>query len=93
MIVFMENIMTDNKEITNNETMVSAEKLDLTFEQAAAELDAIVNELSSGNVQLDEMIALFERGNLLSEHCGALLDEYDGRISNALRDKTEVGQQ
>ncbi|MBR3299700.1 MAG: exodeoxyribonuclease VII small subunit [Clostridia bacterium] len=72
--------MTNSVE-TNNGT---GEKLDLTFEQAAAELDTIVNKLNSGSVQLDEMIALFERGTKLAEHCSALLAQYDGRIAKAM---------
>ncbi|MBQ7061653.1 MAG: exodeoxyribonuclease VII small subunit, partial [Clostridia bacterium] len=38
----------------------------MTFEQAAAELEAIVGKLNSGSAQLDEMIALYERGVALS---------------------------
>lgn len=67
-------------------------KLALTFEQAAAELDGIVTRLNSGSVQLDEMIALFERGTLLSEHCSALLNEYDGRIAAAMRQGDKDGE-
>lgn len=76
----------------NAEKEVSS-KLELTFEQAAEELDAIVNKLSSGSVQLDEMIALFERGTKLSEHCNALLAEYDGRIARVMREKEETNAQ
>ena len=68
-----------------------AAELELTFEQAASELDSVVDKLNTGSVQLDEMIALFERGTLLSEHCSALLKKYDGRIAKAMREteKTE----
>lgn len=82
-----KNENTDNTVINENDS-----KLELTFEQAAAELDAIVNKLSSGSVQLDEMIALFERGTKLSEHCNALLAEYDGRIARVMREK-DTGEQ
>ena len=82
-----KNENTENTVINENDS-----KLELTFEQAAAELDAIVNKLSSGSVQLDEMIALFERGTKLSEHCNALLAEYDGRIARVMREK-DTGEQ
>ena len=82
-----KNENTDNTVINENDS-----KLELTFEQAAAKLDAIVNKLSSGSVQLDEMIALFERGTKLSEHCNALLAEYDGRIARVMREK-DAGEQ
>ena len=58
---------------------------EMTFEQAAAELDSIVEQLNSGSVQLDGMIALYERGVALSDRCMQLLKEYDGRIEKAVR--------
>lgn len=57
----------------------------MTFEQAAAELEAIVGKLNSGSAQLDEMIALYERGVALSDHCKKLLSDYDGRVQKAIR--------
>lgn len=61
---------------------------DLSFEQAASELEEIVNKLNTGSVKLDEMIALFERGTALSKHCNELLAQYDGRIAKALRNSS-----
>lgn len=81
-----------NENIDNTVMNEGDSRLELTFEQAAAELDAIVNKLSSGSVQLDEMIALFERGTKLSEHCNALLAEYDGRIARVMQEK-DSGEQ
>ncbi len=75
----------ENKNTENSKKTEAAAKLDLSFEQAASELDSIVAKLNSGSVQLDEMIALFERGSLLAEHCSSLLSEYDGRIAKAMR--------
>ena len=57
----------------------------LSFEQAAAQLDGIVEKLNSGSAMLEEMIALYERGVALSDYCSALLKEYDGRIEKAVR--------
>ena len=54
-----------------------------SFEQSVKELESIVEKLNSGTVQLDEMIALYEKGVALSDHCTALLSEYDGRIEKA----------
>ena len=54
-----------------------------SFEQSVSEIEAIVAKLNSGSVQLDEMIALYEKGIALSDHCMALLAEYDGRIEKA----------
>ena len=57
----------------------------MTFEQAAAELEKIVAKLNSGSAQLDEMIALYEKGVALSDHCKKLLNDYDGRVLRAVR--------
>ena len=41
----------------------------LSFEQALAELEAIVQKLESGQAPLEESIALYERGARLKAHC------------------------
>ena len=69
----------------NHEKAEKPERLELSFEQAVSELEEIVGKLNSSSVRLDEMIALFERGTALSEHCTALLEEYDGRVAKAMR--------
>jgi len=49
---------------------------DLTYEDALAELEQIVELLEGDTSQnpLEESIRLFERGQALVAHCGALLD-------------------
>ncbi len=47
---------------------------DLTYEQALAELDAIVSALEGEQGQLEESIRLFERGQALVRRCGELLE-------------------
>jgi exodeoxyribonuclease VII small subunit len=47
---------------------------DLTYEQALAELDAIVSALEGEQGQLEESINLFERGQALVKRCGELLE-------------------
>ena len=41
----------------------------LSFEQALAELEAIVRQLESGSGELDQAIASYERGTQLKDHC------------------------
>ena len=50
------------------------------FEQKQAELEAIVSRLESGNVPLEEMIALYEQGEALYRDCAATLDAYEKRL-------------
>ena len=52
-----------------------------TYEQQQQELEAIVEKLESGNVPLDEMIALYEQGEALYRACAATLDAYEKRLN------------
>ncbi len=52
----------------------------LTFEQAYAQLETIVEQLESGELTLEESVALYERGQQLAELCGSLLDAADLRV-------------
>lgn len=45
----------------------------ITFEQSLMRLESIVKELESGDVSLDESLALFEEGVKLSGVCSNLL--------------------
>jgi len=52
----------------------------MSFEQALAALEQVVNRLESGEVPLDESIGLYERGETLRSHCQARLDAAQARI-------------
>jgi exodeoxyribonuclease VII small subunit len=52
----------------------------LPFEQALAQLEAIVDQLEKGSVPLEESIAIYERGEALKKHCDALLRNAEQRI-------------
>jgi exodeoxyribonuclease VII small subunit len=45
-----------------------------TFESAFLELQHVVEQLESGGMDLDRVLALFERGNELADACTRLLD-------------------
>ena len=47
---------------------------ELSYEEALAELEGIVESLEDGQSQLDESMKLFERGQALVTYCGALLE-------------------
>ena len=47
---------------------------ELSYEEALVELEGIVESLEDGQSQLDESMKLFERGQALVTHCGALLE-------------------
>ncbi len=52
----------------------------MSFEEALRELEAIVGQLESGNVKLEESIAQYERGEKLKARCEALLKTAEARI-------------
>jgi exodeoxyribonuclease VII small subunit len=52
----------------------------LSFEAALKELEAIVGKLEQGAVDLEDSIALYERGQALKAHCEAKLKAAEGRL-------------
>lgn len=52
----------------------------LPFEQALAELEAVVDKLEKGAVPLEESIAIYARGEALKTRCEALLKSAEQRI-------------
>jgi exodeoxyribonuclease VII small subunit len=55
---------------------------EMSYEQAFAELEEIVNNLEMNQPSLEEAIKIFERGQLLSKHCTSLLGKADLKIRN-----------
>lgn len=52
----------------------------MTFEAAMTELEKVVRDLESGNVELEKSIALYERGAALKAHCEAKLKAAEERV-------------
>jgi exodeoxyribonuclease VII small subunit len=52
----------------------------LTYEQALAELETIVNTLESEQRSLEEALSLFARGQVLSQHCATMLDKAELKV-------------
>jgi exodeoxyribonuclease VII small subunit len=53
---------------------------ELSFERALKELESIVERLEKGAVELEESIAIYERGEALREHCDRLLKQAEARV-------------
>ena len=53
---------------------------ELSFEGALKELEVIVSRLEQGEVDLEDSIALYERGQALKAHCEAKLKSAEGRL-------------
>ena len=58
-----------------------------TFENAMKRLEAIVQQLESGDLTLDEALKKFQEGVKLSKFCSNKLDETEKKVSILLRDE------
>lgn len=58
----------------------TADVAGLTFEQALKQLEDIVQRLEKGQVDLEDSIAIYERGTALKAHCEAKLRDAEARI-------------
>ena len=52
----------------------------LSYEEALKELETIVAALESEQRSLDESMALYERGQVLTKHCGQLLEKAELKV-------------
>ncbi len=57
-----------------------ADIAEMTFEGALKELEGIVERLESGDIELEESIAKYERGEALKAHCEKLLKKAEARV-------------
>jgi exodeoxyribonuclease VII small subunit len=60
----------------------------LTYEEARAELAAVVERLEAGGGTLEESLALWERGELLANVCQTWLDGARERLDAARPDRS-----
>lgn len=54
--------------------------LNLSFEQAMGELETIVRRFEEGKVDLEEAMTLYERGNMIKNHCEGKLKDAELRV-------------
>ena len=70
-----------------SEGRLSAEEIkELSFEEAYERLNEMAGQLERGNLSLEESLALYEEGVLLSQHCETLLDKAELRVSQVSAD-------
>jgi exodeoxyribonuclease VII small subunit len=58
---------------------------EMNFEAALKELETIVGRLEQGEVDLEDSIALYERGQALKAHCEAKLKAAEGRLEKIVQ--------
>ena len=59
---------------------------EMSFEQAMAELEQVLNQLETGNVALEESIRLYERGAALKARCETKLKEAEEKVAQITSD-------
>ncbi|MGD9786188.1 MAG: exodeoxyribonuclease VII small subunit [Hyphomicrobiaceae bacterium] len=65
---------------TPGKTPDHADIRQMTFEKALKELESIVSRLERGDVELEESIAIYERGEALKAHCDRLLKQAEAKV-------------
>lgn len=66
--------------------MASDEERGVAFEEALAELEAILAELERGEPDLDEALRLFERGVARLRAALRLLEDAEGKVEELIAD-------
>ncbi len=59
---------------------------EMSFEDAMKELEAVVTQLESGDVPLEDSIKLYERGAALKAHCQKKLAEAEEKVAQITLD-------
>jgi exodeoxyribonuclease VII small subunit len=57
----------------------------MSFEDALKELESIVGRLEQGEVDLEDSIVLYERGQLLKAHCEKKLKAAESRLEKIVQ--------
>jgi exodeoxyribonuclease VII small subunit len=63
----------------------NADIKDMSFEHALKELETIVNRLERGDVELEELTRLWERGEELYRRCAEQLSTAQGKVEELAR--------
>jgi len=58
---------------------------EMSFEAALKELESIVSRLEQGEVDLEDSIVLYERGQALKAHCDKKLKAAEGRLEKIVQ--------
>jgi exodeoxyribonuclease VII small subunit len=70
--------------LVNSAKKAAADVASLSFEAALGELENIVSRLEQGEVDLEDSISLYERGQALKSHCEAKLKAAEGRLDKLI---------
>ncbi len=72
--------------------MSKSEPPKLDFETAMGDLEALVDRLEQGDLPLEESLAAFERGVLLTRRCQTALQEAEQKVEILLKKSGGAGE-
>ncbi len=64
--------------------------MEMSFEDAIAELESIVDKLEKGQLSLDESLALFEKGIRLVRECNDKLRSAQQKVEKLIEENGEL---
>ncbi len=64
--------------------------MEMSFEDAIAELESIVDKLEKGQLSLDESLALFEKGIRLVRECNDKLKSAQQKVEKLIEENNEM---
>ena len=67
--------------------MVKTESQQLKFEEAIADLEQVIEQLESGDLSLEDSLAVFEKGVGLVRYCNQRLSEVEKKVELLVKDK------
>ncbi len=76
----------NNMSTTSQNSESQADIATMSFERALKELETIVSRLERGDVELEESIAIYERGEALRSHCDRLLRQAEAKVEKITLD-------
>lgn len=66
---------------------------ELNFEESMESLEKIVQELETGDLNLDDSIKKFEEGMKISKECNKFLEEAEKKITVLINDGNEIKEE
>ena len=75
-----------NNQASQNDNRDNGDVGQLSFERAIEELELIVKRLEEGKVPLEELVAIYERGEALKRRCEDLLRQAEARVQKITLD-------
>lgn len=70
--------------------MAKASDKEVSFEASLAELETIVTKLESGDVPLEEALAVFQRGMVLSKQCQDTLTKAEETLTKMMTENDQL---